>query len=66
MTTKNEYTTLAELALRTLDAQQAYFRSRTFADLGTSKKLEQQLREMATLALAEASQPSLFQGDDNE
>lgn len=57
---------LAALALRVLDAQQVYFKSRTFTDLGASKQLEQELRQMATLALADASQPSLFQGTTDE
>lgn len=57
---------LADLALRTLDAQQAYFRTRTFADLGASKRLEQELREMATLVLVNATQATLFDGESNE
>lgn len=55
---------IARLAISVLDAQQKYFKSRTMVDLGASKALEQQLREMATQALANASQPSLF--DDGE
>jgi hypothetical protein len=60
-----ELTALAKLALATLNQQQAYFKSRSFADLGASKNLEQQLREAATLALAQATPPTLFDGDDN-
>lgn len=62
----DQHTTLATLVLETLDAQQRYFKSRTFADLGASKQLEQQLREMATLALANATQPTLFDGEESD
>lgn len=55
---------LAALVIQTLEAQQQYFRSRSFADLGTSKNLEQKLREMATLALAQSTQPRLFADED--
>jgi hypothetical protein len=50
---------LARLALETLDAQRAYFRSRTMAALSTAKQLEKQLRA-ACEAVVNPPAPSLF------
>lgn len=55
---------LALLVIQTREAQAQYFRTRSFADLGTSKSLEQKLDEMAAMIVADSHQPSLF--DDEE
>jgi hypothetical protein len=47
---------LARLALDVLDAQQAYFKTRSQTDLIRSKQLEKQLREVARAALASLDQ----------
>jgi hypothetical protein len=53
---------LATLALKTLDMQQRYFKTRTLEDLKASKELERELRRMATLALAPAEQTTIHLG----
>lgn len=45
--------TLATLALRVLDAQKQYFKTRSKDDLIASKKLEAELRATATATIEE-------------
>jgi hypothetical protein len=61
MTTAKE---LAEMVIRTMEAQQRYFSTRDAADLKWSKRLERQLLATARAILAERPvQAGLFDGE---
>lgn len=51
---------LALLVIHTLDAQGQYARTRSLADLGPCKNLEDKLRAMAAQVINGVAQPGLF------